>query len=68
MAGMKTVVVKIAPDGHAVVEANNFKGKGCTEATAAIELALAGDDPDNRDDKKKPDFYATNPGTHSISN
>jgi hypothetical protein len=60
---MKTVRVTIAPDGHAVVDAIDFKGIGCADATKAIELALAGDDPGNRDDKKKPDYYATNPQT-----
>jgi hypothetical protein len=64
----KTITVTIAPDGHSVIEANNFKGQGCAQATEAIELALAGSDSSNRDDRKKPDFYATNPQSTSQHN
>jgi Protein of unknown function (DUF2997). len=64
----KTITVTIQPDGHSVVEANNFKGVGCAQATQAIELALAGSDSSNRDDRKKPDFYATNPQSNTQRN
>jgi len=60
----KQVIITVQPDGSTVVDADGFQGKGCAEATQAIELALAGSDPSNRDDKRKPDFYATNPGTN----
>lgn len=65
---MKSITVVIKPDGHSVIEAHNFKGQGCAQATEAIELALAGSDPGNRDDKKKPDFYATNPQSNQQHN
>lgn len=54
----KKIVVEIFPDGSSKVDAQNFNGVGCAKATEAIELALAGSDPSNRDDKKKPDFFA----------
>lgn len=60
----KQVVISFFPDGSTVVDAQNFQGKGCADATQAIELALAGSDPNNRDDKKKPDYFATVPGTN----
>lgn len=37
----KEIVVTIDQLGNAVVEAKGFKGKGCTDATAAIEQALS---------------------------
>lgn len=55
----KSITVEIYPDGSSKVEAHNFQGVGCAAATQAIELALAGDDPNNRSDKKKPDYYVT---------
>lgn len=54
----KSITIEIYPDGSSKVDAKNFNGVGCAKATEAIELALAGNDPSNRDDKKKPDFYA----------
>lgn len=54
----KEVVVTITPDGATVVEANNFQGVGCKDATKQIEMALAGN-AGNTDTKPKPDFYAT---------
>ena len=54
----KSITVKIYPDGSSKVEANNFAGVGCKAATEAIELALAGAGGE-KDEKKKPDFYAT---------
>ncbi len=59
MNQQKKVVVEIYPDGSSKVDAQNFNGVGCAKATEAIELALAGSDPGNRDDKKKPEFYQT---------
>lgn len=59
MATQKRVIVDIYPDGSSKVDSEGFKGSSCTLATKEIELALAGNDPGNRDDRKKPDFYAT---------
>ena len=36
----KHVVVTIKPSGKVGVEANNFNGVGCTEATEQIEVGL----------------------------
>lgn len=38
----KKVIVTIDQMGNSKVEAEGFKGKGCTDATAAIEQALSG--------------------------
>lgn len=57
---MKTVTVELFSDGSSKVDSSGFVGNSCTLATRDIELALAGNDPSNRDDKKKPDFFATN--------
>ncbi len=62
MASVKEVVIEIDPDGTTRIEAQNFKGKGCAEATAMLELALGGTDPGNKSDKRKPEF-AMNPGS-----
>lgn len=56
---MKTVTVELFSDGSSKVDSSGFVGNSCTLATRDIELALAGNDPSNRDDKKKPDFFAT---------
>lgn len=53
----KKVLIDIYPDGSSKVDSSGFVGNSCTLATRDIELALAGSDPSNRDDKKKPDFY-----------
>jgi len=57
----KQVVISILPDGTTSIDAQNFKGKGCQDATNQIALALGGAGRDTSDDKKKPDFFA--PGT-----
>lgn len=56
---VKKVVIEIHTDGSSKVDSSGFTGSSCTLATRDLELALAGEDPSNRDDKKKPDFYAT---------
>ena len=38
----RKIIVKIDPRGNATVEAQGFNGQGCTDATKAIEQALAG--------------------------
>lgn len=52
---MKTIIVRINPDGTAEVEAVGFKGKTCEKATAAIEEALG----KVTRTKKKPEWHAT---------
>ena len=56
---MKQVIIEIYTDGSSKVDSTGFKGNSCSLATKELELALAGSDPSNRDDSKKPEFYAT---------
>lgn len=55
----KNIEITIHPDGNAVVEANNFHGVGCKDATRAIELAIIGP-RGSADSKPKDDFWQTN--------
>lgn len=64
----KKVTIAIETDGSTTVDSSGFTGNSCTLATREIELALAGNDPDNRDDKKKPDYYATTGNTQNLRN
>lgn len=50
----QNVVVNIAPSGKVAIEANNFNGVGCTEATEQIEIVLGSKDP-KRD--YKPEYH-----------
>lgn len=61
----KQVVITIEPDGSTTIDAQNFKGKGCADATQAMAIALAGTSRDDKDDRKKPDYYATVPGCNT---
>ena len=36
----RRILVKVSPTGGIIVEAEGFQGKGCTDATKAIEEAL----------------------------
>jgi hypothetical protein len=36
----RRILVKVSPTGGIIVEAEGFHGRGCTEATKAIEEAL----------------------------
>lgn len=36
----RRIIVKVSPTGGITVEAEGFQGKGCTDATKAIEEAL----------------------------
>ena len=36
----RRILVKVSPAGEITVEAEGFQGKGCTDATQAIEDAL----------------------------
>lgn len=65
---VKKVIVEIYADGSSKVDSSGFVGNSCTLATKELELALAGNDPANRDDKKKPDFYATHSNTQTSHN
>ncbi len=62
----KQVIVTIAPDGSSTVDSKGFQGNSCTLATKELELALAGNDPGNRDDKKKPEFYQSLTGQNTL--
>lgn len=62
----KQIVVTINRDGTSVVDAQGFAGKGCQDATAGLELALAGNAPENRDSRKKPDFFGTHSNTGTV--
>lgn len=62
----KQIVITINADGTSVVDAQGFKGKGCTDATKGLELALAGGGSENKDTKKKPDFYGTHSNTGTL--
>lgn len=68
MNEQKRIVIDIYTDGSSHVDSKGFVGNSCTLATRELELALAGDDPGNRDDRKKPDFFATNPQSQGLHN
>ena len=53
---MKQVIIDITPDGETKIEAVGFKGKGCAEATRAIEQALGA----VAKTQKKPEFDQVN--------
>jgi hypothetical protein len=53
------VTVVFNTDGSSTIEAHNFQGVGCKDATKQLEMVLAGNDASNKDTKPKPDFYAT---------
>ena len=48
-----SITVTIDADGNPKVEAHGFNGKGCTEATAAVEKALGV----TTERKKKTEFF-----------
>lgn len=58
---MKEVHITVKADGSTEIDAKGFQGNSCTTATRSIELLLAGDSS-GVSDKKKPDFFAQNPG------
>lgn len=61
----KRVLITIEPDGTTNIDAQGFKGKGCATATEAIALALGGNSRDKSDDRKKPEYFGTVPGTQT---
>lgn len=62
----RQIVITVNRDGTSIVDAQGFKGKGCVDATAGLELALAGGGSENKDDRKKPDFYQSHTGTGTL--
>lgn len=61
----KQVVITIERDGTVAIDAQNFQGQGCKQATEAIEIALSGKGGE-RDDRKKPEYYAHNTGSSTL--
>ncbi len=57
----KNVTVVFRTDGTSVIEANNFKGVGCKDATKQLQAVLTGPGG-SADTKPKPDFYQSNTG------
>lgn len=64
----RKVVVSIETDGSVSIDAQGFKGSSCSLATKELELALVGGNAAGVDDKRKPDYYATNPQTNTQKN
>lgn len=59
---MKQINIDISPEGEVKIDASGFRGKGCTEATQQIEIALGGSAPKQR--KMKPEGFMANAGTN----
>jgi hypothetical protein len=51
---MKSITITFKEDGSTTIEAEGFKGNGCTDATAAYEKALGV--VSKR--KKKPEYHS----------
>lgn len=51
----KQIIVEISPTGEVSIDAQGYKGSGCTKATEQIELVLGGQ---NKKTKKKPEFFS----------
>lgn len=52
----ETIVVDISAAGTVKIDAQGFKGNGCTKATESIQLVLGGANKVT----KKPEFFAPN--------
>jgi hypothetical protein len=52
----QSIIIDFAPDGSTKIEAHNFTGRSCTEATRYLEEALGVSGPR----KKKAEFYKAN--------
>lgn len=50
---MPQIIVKVSPLGDTKIEAEGFTGTACTEATEALELALAG----KKNTDHKPEYF-----------
>ncbi len=64
----KNVTIDFFTDGSSVIEAHNFQGVGCKDATKQLEMVLAGGNADNKDTKPKPDYYATTGNVNTLRN
>ena len=51
---MKSIKVVVTPEGEIIIEAIGFKGRGCENATAALEKALG---VKTGGKKIMPDYY-----------
>lgn len=57
---MKTIQIKIAPDGGISIETKGFTGADCEKATKEIEAALGV----KTSDKKTPDYFVADETTN----
>ena len=64
----KTVTVTIDPLGNPTVEANNFNGQGCTQATESLEKALSGGKAGSLKREYKPEWAKNGSQTIKQSN
>lgn len=62
---MKQIVVTVQRDGTTSVDAQGFKGKGCHDATEAIEVAIGGAAA-SKDVKRKPDYFAQHSSNNTL--
>lgn len=53
---VKQLVIDISPAGTVVVDAQGFKGVGCSKASEQIEIVLGGEGQKKR--KDKPERFA----------
>ncbi|MDF2720708.1 MAG: hypothetical protein K0Q59_383 [Paenibacillus sp.] len=51
---MKQIIITVGPDGAVSIEAQNYKGNECEEATRPFEEALG----QVTNKKRKPEYYA----------
>ena len=56
----KYVTIDVSPAGNVKVEAHNFAGVGCADATQQIEIAIGGMGADKKNKSPKPDYYEAN--------
>lgn len=62
----KRIIVSIDRVGNPTIEALNFSGCGCAEATKGIENALAGTG-DGRNVTLKPEYYEVEQASQEIT-
>lgn len=59
----RSIVMEVAPDGSIKIEAMNFKGVGCAEATKALEQAMG---TAGKREKKNPDWFVQEVGSNKV--
>lgn len=64
----KYVTIDISPAGNTKVEAHNFAGVGCADATQRIEIAIGGIGADKKGKSNKPDYYEAEGTCNDIKN